>query len=358
MWQPDWAVPKRILIAGCGTGSEAFAFRRRFPNAEITGIDFSSRSIKIARKLQDQSRSRKKIRFLHGDIAKDQLNKITGGKFDLISCHGVLSYIPRPERALDNLADCMRPNGAMYLGVNGIEHFSEKWRRSLSVFGFNLNSFEDGLHLRKILKLHDALTGNRIGAIANRGPEYLASDLFGAMISNRSLAHWSTLCRRSGFYLLGSYLPHRFVRHALNNDLYDLFVPRSRAEVHEVIEQIAPSSFHYLVFGRRPETNPPWLASERLKRCRVFGTKIYPQHWPKRTNSWRRLRQLTIRSKPTNTLVELRVPEWVAEILRQSSTGKSVSVILAEAPAISAQSVRKHLYLLYLLALINLRPPP
>jgi hypothetical protein len=27
--------PRRILIAGCGIGSEAFTFRRRFPHAEI-----------------------------------------------------------------------------------------------------------------------------------------------------------------------------------------------------------------------------------------------------------------------------------------------------------------------------------
>jgi hypothetical protein len=125
-----------------------------------------------------------------------------------------------------------------------------------------------------------------------------------------------------------------------------------------VTEQIAPSTFHYLVFARRPKTNPPWLVPDTIKLCRVSATKVYAQHWPKRANSWRALQHLTLRSKPTNTLVDLRVPEWVIEILRKSDAEQTVSEILGEAlPTISAQSLRKHLYLLYLLALINLRPP-
>ena len=358
VWHPRRPAPRRILVAGCGTGNEAFAFRLRFPNAEITGVDFSSRSINMARKLQKRFSQPEKIRFLRGNLIDQRLSKIVSREFDFVSCHGVLSYIPRPERVLRNLADCMTPNGALYLGVNGVGHFSQKWRKSLPEFGINLNKFEDGSHLRQILKLHDALSGNRIGAIANQRPEYLASDLFGPMISNRSLAHWTALCRRSGLYFLGSYMAHRSLRQALNNDLYDLFIPRSRAEVHEVAEQIAPSSFHHLVFARTPETNLPWLAPGMLKHCRVSATKVYTQRWPKRTNSWKALRHITVRSKSTNTLVDLRLPEWVIEILRKSDGEKTVNEISGEAlPGISAQSLRKHLYLLYLLALINLHPP-
>ena len=358
MWHPDFPAPRRILVAGCGTGNEAFAFHRRFPDAEITGVDFSSRSVNIAQKLQKKIPQSKRIRFLRGDLTKPGLRNIVGRKFDFVSCHGVLSYIPSPEKVLRNLSDCLTPNGALYLGVNGVGHFSEKWRQSLSEFGFDLNRFEGGWHLRQILRLHDALSGYRVGTIANQGPEYLASDLFGPMISNRSLAHWTALCRRSGLYLLGSYLAHRSLREALNRDLYDLFIPRSRAHIHEMVEQIAPSSFHYLVFTRRAETKHPWLTPDVLKRCRISATKIYSKLWPKRTNSLKAMRSLIVKSKPTNTLVELQVPEWVVEILRQSDAEKSVSEILGKALSkISGQSLRKHLYLLYLLALINLRPP-
>ncbi len=358
MWQPDLPAPRQILVAGCGTGNEAFAFCRHFPNAEVTAVDFSSRSIKIARQLQQRLSQPKRVRFLCADLITSPLRKVVRDKFDLVSCHGVLSYVPRPEKALHNLVDCMTPNGALYLGVNGVGHFSEKWRQSLARFGFDLNRFEDSSRLRQILRLHDALTGFSIGTIANQGPEFLASDLFGPMISNRRLAYWTALCRQCGLYFSGSYLAHQSLRQALNNDLYDLFIPRSRAEAHQLVEQISPSSFHYLVFAPRLETKLPWLAPEILKCCRVSATGIYARRWPKRTKSWRALRHVTIRSKPTNTLVDLRAPEWVIEILRRSGEEKTLSKILGDVLGkVSGQSLRKHLYLLYLLALINLSPP-
>ena len=31
---------KRILVAGCGTGNEAFQMHNRFPSAEITAVDY------------------------------------------------------------------------------------------------------------------------------------------------------------------------------------------------------------------------------------------------------------------------------------------------------------------------------
>src|SRR5205807_6113298 len=105
-------------------------FRRRFPDAEITGIDFSERSIAVAKKLQ-RDFHRKAIRFLSGDLTSNQFKKMARGPFDFISCHGVVSYIPHPERALRNLAGCLSPEGALYLGVNGAQHYSENWRRAL-----------------------------------------------------------------------------------------------------------------------------------------------------------------------------------------------------------------------------------
>ena len=41
-----------VLVAGCGAGAEAFELRRALPDAEITAVDFSPRSIAIARRQQ------------------------------------------------------------------------------------------------------------------------------------------------------------------------------------------------------------------------------------------------------------------------------------------------------------------
>src|SRR3954451_767082 len=60
LWRPDreGVRPTRILVAGCGTGDEAFSMRRRFPGAEIVAFDFSERSIAIAKQSERRRRHR------------------------------------------------------------------------------------------------------------------------------------------------------------------------------------------------------------------------------------------------------------------------------------------------------------
>ena len=52
-FKSDNACPfKRVLIAGCGTGNEAFEMFNRFPGIEITAVDYSEPAIRIARAYQ------------------------------------------------------------------------------------------------------------------------------------------------------------------------------------------------------------------------------------------------------------------------------------------------------------------
>ena len=141
MWQPG-RKPARILIAGCGTGSEAFALTRTFPEAKIVAADFSARSIQIARKRQRDSLGRKTIQFIRADLAATSFVKLMGARFDFISCHGVLTYIPQAAEVLRNLAASLTEDGALYLGVNGASHYSEYWRDALPAFGFQVSRFE------------------------------------------------------------------------------------------------------------------------------------------------------------------------------------------------------------------------
>jgi SAM-dependent methyltransferase len=356
MWQPAYP-PRRILVAGCGTGNEAFALRHRFPAAQIVGADFSDRSIALARKLQQQFSGKKPIQFVQVDISSDQFGQVVGRDFDFVSCHGVLSYVVRPKRFVRKLTACIAPGGALYLGVNGAGHFSDKWRRAFPAFGLNPNNLQDGARLRRILKLCDALSGHRVGWIAEQPAEYLAGDVFGPLIQNLPLANWSTLCRECGLHLLGSYSAHKALAPIFNNDLYELLIPGSRAEVHSLVDQIAPAPFHFLVFARRSPFDPPWHNARELQRCLIRSTKVYALVCPRRKGSWKTLRRVVIKSVPTNTLVELRIPEWTLEILRHSDSQLKIGEILRKAlPEIRPASFRKHLCLLYLLALINLRP--
>ena len=111
--RPGSAKPRRVLIAGCGTGVEAFRLRLALPQAEIVAVDFSPRSIAVAQKWERSGKFGRPIRFLVGDLTAGNLRKEIGGDFDLITCHGVLSYIPEPARALRALVTCLAAGGAL-----------------------------------------------------------------------------------------------------------------------------------------------------------------------------------------------------------------------------------------------------
>ncbi|MFN2508922.1 MAG: class I SAM-dependent methyltransferase [Chthoniobacterales bacterium] len=346
---------QRILVAGCGTGNEAFAIRKRMPQAEIVAVDFSGRSIELARELGRRFAGDHRIEFRCVDLTAPDLEGTLGGKFDFICCHGVLSYIPKPETALQNLARLLAADGGLYLGVNGIPHYSELWRPVLREFGFNPESFTDGKRLREVLKLCDALAGYTGAPIATEAPEYLASDLFGAMIASHPLGQWAALAKRCGLHVCGSYQAHRTLRAAFNSGFYHYLLPRSRAEAHLIAEQIVPSSFHMLVFSLAAPARVPWKNQAQLLSCRVNLTKLYTVDSCKPTRTRSRLTHLHLRSEPTNTVVDLRVPTWVPLFLRETNSGRPVREILGPRSArISASSLQKHLYLLELLAVINL----
>ncbi len=357
MWQPAHP-PHRVLVAGCGTGREAFALRRRFPNAEIVGIDFSPRSISAAKELQKRNGEFKNIRFVVGDLSSSRLGKIAGDGFDFVSCHGVLSYISRPKRVLENFARCLTADGALYLGVNGEAHYSASWRQSLPEFGLRMTDFQDTPAVRRLLMLFDVLSGSRAGWIGKSRSEYIAGDLFGPLIQNWPVAHWAKLCRATGLHLLGNYSIFRALRPVFYDGLYRSLLPRSRADVVEVFETLRPCGFHRLIFSRRPELRPPWAEPDKLPMWRVNTTGLYGQQWTQRQRRWKTLYNLKLKSPSTNTLVELRIPGWEIELFRRSNGKDSIGDILQSIPVrIRRGFLRDQLYLLYQLAVINLLPP-
>ena len=99
-----------ILIAGCGT-SQAAKHAIRFPNSQVTGIDFSSNSISCTEKLI-QKYKLNNLRTVK--LAIENVNEL-GTSFDKIVCTGVLHHLPDPDAGLKALREVLRPDGAMHL---------------------------------------------------------------------------------------------------------------------------------------------------------------------------------------------------------------------------------------------------
>jgi SAM-dependent methyltransferase len=358
LWQPTGAFPQRILVAGCGTGNEAFAWCRRFPRSDIVAVDFSPQSVAIARHLQRRAPRAQRIRFLVADLTVKRFTKIVGHDFDFVSCHGVLSYVPKPERVLENLARCVNVDGALYLGVNGVRHCSVGGRQFLPAFGFDMTELRDSSRLRQLLKLCDAILGNR-GAhcLANKPASYLAGDLFGPLVRNLPLSDWISMARDAGLYFQSSYGAYRALRYTMEQDFPQLLIPRSRWQLCELVEKLAPTGFHRILFTKRSPVNPPWQSSDALLTWRPILTKLYTVRLPKRARRWQALRVVTMKSPSANTRLDWQMPEWALEILRRSDGKHALQEIVREVAApIRRDLLKTQLYQLHQLLIINLLP--
>lgn len=72
--------PSEILDVACGTGEFAFELAKRFPRAEITGVDFTPGMLELAR----EKNGSLKIGFLEGDA--HDLTQLRTARYDLYSC--------------------------------------------------------------------------------------------------------------------------------------------------------------------------------------------------------------------------------------------------------------------------------
>lgn len=349
--------PRRILVAGCGTGAEAFAVRRQFPHADIIAIDLSPRSIELAGDSQKRSRGQRRISFLVGDLEDPRLSRLIGRDFDFITCHGVLSYSAQPAHLLANLADVMTPDGALYLGVNGSEHFSVHLRQALPALGIHPARLRDLFLTRKVLELCDAIQ-EHVGSerVARFQANLLAGDLFGSLIRNLPLADWIALAKGAGLHFQSSFGAYANLRHVLENDAFLRLWPRTHAEVVQIVDLLCPSPFHRLLFTRKTMSQPPWEDRKRLGRWWPRFTSLYTAVSPRLGASpGKSPRKVIWKSPSVETQIDLRLTASELAVLRQCNGRMTVDEILAHtSTTASKEMIQRLLYGLYLLLVLRL----
>jgi ubiquinone/menaquinone biosynthesis C-methylase UbiE len=122
--------PKRALDLGTGTGGAAFAIARRFPQAEVIGVDLAKRMIELARgKLTDELRGR--VRFEVADAARLPYADLS---FDLVGLSNMIPFFDELDRVL-------APGGFLIVAFSGgagtpIYVPTERLRSELSRRGF------------------------------------------------------------------------------------------------------------------------------------------------------------------------------------------------------------------------------
>lgn len=107
--------PRRILDAGSGPGDHSFYLARRFPNAQVLGIDVDSRRVESSREAAREL-GLSNVWFDVADCASASAAWCRE-PFDLIISIDVLEHIPDQERALSNLVAMLSPGGVMIVHI-------------------------------------------------------------------------------------------------------------------------------------------------------------------------------------------------------------------------------------------------
>ncbi|MEP0404687.1 MAG: tetratricopeptide repeat protein, partial [Lentilitoribacter sp.] len=102
-----------ILIAGCGTGQHSIRTATRFKGSKVLAIDLSLSSLSYAKRKTEELGIRN-IDYLQADIL--DLGKL-GRQFDIVESAGVLHHMDDPVAGWRVLADCLKPNGLMNIGL-------------------------------------------------------------------------------------------------------------------------------------------------------------------------------------------------------------------------------------------------
>jgi len=102
-----------VLVAGCGTGSDAIFVAQRFLGARVLAIDLSLSSISYAKR-KTLELGLTNIEYAHADIL--ELGEIAR-TFDVISSVGVLHHLADPFAGWRVLLSRLRPGGFMCLGL-------------------------------------------------------------------------------------------------------------------------------------------------------------------------------------------------------------------------------------------------
>jgi 2-polyprenyl-3-methyl-5-hydroxy-6-metoxy-1,4-benzoquinol methylase len=108
-----WA-GRRVLEVGCGIGTDSINFARA--RAQLTAVDLSSESIRIAEERATVMGVADRIRFVQAN-AEELTAALGNERYDLVYLFGVVHHTPHPERALEQIRALVAPGGTLKLMV-------------------------------------------------------------------------------------------------------------------------------------------------------------------------------------------------------------------------------------------------
>lgn len=158
---PSLPPKPRILDVGCGSGTLLKLLRRRFPDAQLQGVEVSSEARRIA---SDDIRDA----IACGDIVQ-LASEFDANSFDLLVCSEVLEHVQNPAQVMAAAAGLLKPAGiAVFTVPAGMRHWSSQDDAAGHLRRFEPSQFTD-LMQQCGLTLHNHYTwGGPVSSIYNR----------------------------------------------------------------------------------------------------------------------------------------------------------------------------------------------
>jgi ubiquinone/menaquinone biosynthesis C-methylase UbiE len=106
----DLSPGSRLLEIGCGRGHFASYIARRFPEAEVTGVDFSEAAIGIA--ATNEQIASPNLSFRVGNATALEF---ADSGFDVVVSCECLEHVPSPDLMAREIGRVLRPGGSFYV---------------------------------------------------------------------------------------------------------------------------------------------------------------------------------------------------------------------------------------------------
>jgi SAM-dependent methyltransferase len=121
--------PRQILDAGCGAGDHTLYLARKYPKAEILGVDINAERIR-----ENQENARRlgiaNVRFEVANLCEADF----ASRFDLVVSIDVLEHIVNQTGALANLSRALKPGGMAFFHIPTIRERPVPFSRWLTGF--------------------------------------------------------------------------------------------------------------------------------------------------------------------------------------------------------------------------------
>lgn len=128
----DWGLsylknisPESIADLGCGGGINVAKLIKLFPNAKVTGVDYSSVSVKKSKEANKESIKAGVCNIVQGDVSKMSFEN---EQFDLLTAFETIYFWPGPLQSFKEVFRVLKPGGTFMI-VNEFDGISEREKK-------------------------------------------------------------------------------------------------------------------------------------------------------------------------------------------------------------------------------------